>query len=158
MTRYYIRYLIETRSNNMIAEDIDKYNNKNLFFMQPIKNTMINEGLFHKILYSNDIFTCNGLYIKMNFRETKWLNGRLIFNIEPNQDIMNRIVEIEKHILDKIDLNKRAHYKIYEQIKNGNFKTSNSNSTIIIKISGVWENQNTLGISYKIISINRTVN
>lgn len=142
----------------MIAEDIDKYNNKNLFFMQPIKNTMINEGLFHKILYSNDIFTCNGLYIKMNFRETKWLNGRLIFDIEPNQDIMNRIVEIEKHILDKIDPNKRAHYKIYEQIKNGNFKTSNSNSTIIIKISGVWENQNTLGISYKIISINRTVN
>ena len=142
----------------MIAEDIDKYNNKNLFFMQPIKNTMINEGLFHKILYSNDIFTCNGLYIKMNFRETKWLNGRLIFDIEPNQDIMNRIVEIEKHILNKIDLNKRAHYKIYEQIKNGNFKTSNSNSSIIMKISGVWENQNTLGISYKIISINRTVN
>lgn len=142
----------------MIAEDIDKYNNKNLFFMQPIKNTMINEGLFHKILYSNDIFTCNGLYIKMNFRETKWLNGRLIFDIEPNQDIMNRIVEIEKHILDKINPHKRAHYKIYEQIKNGNFKTSNSNSTIILKISGVWENQNTIGISYKIISINKIVN
>ena len=142
----------------MIAEDIHKYNNKNLFFMQPIKNTMINQGLFHKILYSNDIFTCNGLYIKMNFRETKWLNGRLIFDIEPNQDIMNRIVEIEKHILDKIDPNKRAYYKIYEQIKNGNFKTSNSNSSIIIKISGVWENQNTIGISYKIISIDRIVN
>lgn len=142
----------------MIAEDIHKYNNKNLFFMQPIKNTMINQGLFHKILYSNDFFTCNGLYITMNFRETKWLNGRLIFDIEPNQDIMNRIVEIEKHILDKIDANKRAYYKIYEQIKNGNFKTSNSNSTIIMKISGVWENQNTIGISYKIISIDRIVN
>ena len=93
----------------------------------------------------------------MDFKATKWLNGRLIFDIEPNKEIMNMIVNIEKYILDKIDNTKRAHYKIYEQIKNGNFKTSNSNPSIVLKISGVWENENTLGISYKIITINELI-
>jgi len=142
----------------MIAEEINNYNHKHLFIMQPIKNTMISHGLFYKILYSNNNFTSNGLYLKMDFKATKWLNGRLIFDIEPNKEIMNMIVNIEKYILDKIDNTKRAHYKIYEQIKNGNFKTSNSNPSIVLKISGVWENENTLGISYKIITINELIN
>ena len=34
----------------MIAEDIYNFSNKNIFIMQPIKNTIINEGLFHKLL------------------------------------------------------------------------------------------------------------
>ena len=142
----------------MIAEEIYNYNHKHIFIMHPIKNTMISHGLFHKILYSNNNFTSNGLYLKMDFKATKWLNGRLIFDIEPNKEIMNMIVNIEKYILDKIDNTKRAHYKIYEQIKNGNFKTSNSNPSIVLKISGVWENENTLGISYKIITINELIN
>ena len=138
----------------MIAEDINNYSNKNIFIMQPIKNTLINQGFFHKILYSNSFFTSNGLYIKFTLNNTKYLNGRLIYNLEDNTNTLNKIVDIEKNILDKINTEKKIYHKIYDQIKNGNIKTSNSNPDIILKISGIWENDNSLGISYKIITIN----
>lgn len=138
----------------MIAEDINNYSNNNIFIMQPIKNTLIYQGFFHKILYSNSFFTSNGLYIKFTLNNTKYLNGRLIYNLEDNTDTLNKIVDIEKNILDKINTEKKIYHKIYDQIKNGNIKTGNSNSDIILKISGIWENDNSLGISYKIITIN----
>lgn len=141
----------------MIAEDIYKFSNKNIFIMQPIKNTMINQGLFHKLLYSNHIFTSNGLYIKIHFVNTKWMNGRLYYDISTNSDLLNRVAEIEKYILEKVSICKKYHYKIYDQIKNGNLKTSNANSNIVLKISGVWENDNSIGISFKIISINNII-
>ena len=141
----------------MIAEDIYKFSNKNIFIMQPIKNTMINQGLFHKLLYSNHIFTSNGLYIKIHFVNTKWMNGRLYYDISTNSDLLNRVAEIEKYILEKVYIYKKYHYKIYDQIKNGNLKTTNVNSNIVLKISGVWENDNSIGISYKIITINNII-
>lgn len=141
----------------MIAEDIYKFSNKNIFIMQPIKNTMINQGLFHKLLYSNHIFTSNGLYIKIHFVNTKWMNGRLYYDISTNSDLLNRVAEIEKYILEKVSIYKKYHYKIYDQIKNGNLKTTNVNSNIVLKISGVWENDNSIGISYKIITINNII-
>lgn len=141
----------------MIPEDICKYTNKNIFIMQPIKNTMINQGLFHKLLYSNHIFTSNGLYININFMNTKWINGRLYYDISTNSDLLNRVAEIEKYILEKVSICKKYHYKIYDQIKNGNLKKNNANSNIVLKISGVWENDNSIGISFKIISINNII-
>tara|TARA_B100000902_G_C27305731_1_gene915358 strand:+ start:1870 stop:2310 length:441 start_codon:yes stop_codon:yes gene_type:complete len=141
----------------MIAEDINKYSDNNLFIMPPIKNTLINQGLFHKILYSNYLFTSNGLYIKIKFNNTKYLSGRLIYNIADNTDTLNKIINIENYILNNINTKKKIYHKIYDQIKNGNIKSSNSNNNIILKISGIWENENSLGISYKIISITDTL-
>lgn len=142
----------------MIAEDLNNYSNSNIFIMNPIKNTLINQGLFYKIVYSNSLFTSNGLYIKIPLTNTKYLNGRLIYNIEDNTNVLNQIVNIENFILDKIINKKKIHHKIYDQIKNGNIKTNNSNSEVILKISGIWENDNSVGISYKIITINNTLN
>ena len=122
----------------MIAEDLNNYSNSNIFIMNPIKNTLINQGLFYKIVYSNSLFTSNGLYIKIPLTNTKYLNGRLIYNIEDNTNVLNQIVNIENFILDKIINKKKIHHKIYDQIKNGNIKTNNSNSEVILKISGIW--------------------
>lgn len=141
----------------MIAENLDNFDMKNIFIMQPIKNTLINEGLFHKLLYSNKLFTSNGIYIRIKLIDTKYLNGRLNYDISNNSNILNNIVNIENYILDKVNNNKKLHHKIYDQIKTGNIKVNNSNSEIVLKISGIWENDNSIGISYKIITINKSI-
>ena len=138
----------------MIAENLDNFDKKNIFIMQPIKNNLINQGLFHKLLYSNNLFTSNGIYIKLDFNNSKYLNGRLVYDICNNVDTINKINEIENYILEKISVKKKLYHKIYDQFKCGNIKTNNNINSIILKISGIWENDNAIGISYKIITIN----
>ena len=49
-------------------------------------------------------------------------------------------------------------YKIYEQLKNGNFKiitdiNKMSNNLFMLKISGIWENDTEYGLTYKFIKL-----
>ena len=154
----------------MIAEELDKFNTKNIFIMNPIKNTMINHGLFYKLLYSNSLFTTNGIYIKIKLNDAKLFNGRLYYDIVSNSNTLNKIVDIEKSILSMVyskDNNKaeknisrlkKIYYKIYDQINTGNIKTNNYTiDAVVLKISGIWENDNSLGISYKIMTINKII-
>lgn len=139
----------------MIAVDISDICYRNIFIMPSIKNTLIQEGLFYKLLYSNDLFTLNGIYIKLDLNDTNIGRDNIIYNVNTNMHIINRILDIEKYILNNINSYKKKYYKIYEQIKQGNLRINTENNlNIIIKISGIWENTNSLGISYKIISNN----
>jgi len=142
----------------MIAEDLYNFDIKNIFIMPPIKNTLISHGLFHKLLYSNNLFTSNGLYIKIDYNDTKYLNGRLHYNIDTNVSTIDTIESIEKYILGKINNNnKKIYQKINDQFRSGNIKLNNNVSSVILKISGLWENENSIGISYKILSFNNTI-
>lgn len=143
----------------MIAENLENVDKKNLFIMSPIKNTLINNGLFHKLLYSNHLFTSNGLYIKIDYNNTKYLNGRLNYAINSNISVIEKIECIEKYILGKINTNnKKIYQKINEQFRSGTIKLNSNVSSIILKISGIWENDNSIGISYKIINYNNSIN
>ena len=142
----------------MIAEDLHKFDIKNIFIMPPIKNTLITNGLFHKLLYSNNLFTSNGLYIKIDYNDTKYVNGRLYYNIDTNICTIDTIDSIEKYILGKINnSNKKIYQKINDQLRSGNIKLNNNVSSVILKISGLWENDNSIGISYKILSFNNSI-
>ena len=142
----------------MIAEDLYNFDIKNIFIMPPIKNTLISHGLFHKLLYSNNLFTSNGLYIKIDYNDTKYLNGRLHYNIDTNVSTIDTIESIEKYILGKINNNnKKIYQKINDQFRSGNIKLNNNVSSVLLKISGLWENENSIGISYKILSFNNTI-
>jgi len=46
-----------------LVKQINQYDNKCLFFCEPIKNNIMNEGIFIKILYSNENISLNGIYI-----------------------------------------------------------------------------------------------
>ena len=147
----------------MIAENFDKIDTKNIFIMQPIKNTLINHGLFYKLLYSNNLFTLNGIYIKFKLDDVNFLNGRLFYNMTINNiDIINKLEAIEKFLLKKINIDKnidkKIYFKIKDQIKSGNIKLNIYISDIILKISGIWENENSIGLSYKIFPAINNVN
>jgi hypothetical protein len=145
-----------------IIKTLDQYNNHDIFFCEPIKNNIINEGVFIKILYSTDFFVLNGIYLLINLYnitcEKYYTKYKCHFDISTHKQLINKIKNIEENILQKIKINKIPLYKINEQLQNGNFKIFNDvkftdSTSFILKISGVWETQNNYGLTYKFIKI-----
>ena len=49
-----------------IVKTIDQYNENYVYFCDPIKNNIMNEGNFIRIIYSTPLFVLNGIYISVN--------------------------------------------------------------------------------------------
>lgn len=144
-----------------IVKKIHQYDNNNVFFCEPIKNNIINEGVFIRIFFSTDSFVLNGIYllIKINniICEKYYTKYKCFFDTLENKQIINEIKNIEELILKKYKNNKIPQYKIYEQLQQGSFKLFNiieeKKSSFILKISGIWETQHNYGLTYKFIKI-----
>ncbi len=52
-----------------IIKDIDQYNENSVYFCEPIKNNIINGGFFIRILYSNHLFSLNGIYLNIHLND-----------------------------------------------------------------------------------------
>jgi hypothetical protein len=146
-----------------LVKRIDQYNDECLFFCEPIKNNVMNDGNFIRILYSTQNIVLNGIYLQINFNDLvceKYYNKyKCSFNVANHKYIIDNIKIIEENILKKYKTNKLQSNKIYEQIKSGYIKLftdigSKINCSFILKISGIWETQYNYGLTYKFIKIN----
>jgi hypothetical protein len=151
-----------------VAIKLEQYNHNNIFFCDSIKNSIINEGIFIRILYSNSYVLINGIFLLISLNDItfcKYYNKfKCVFNINFNKNIINEIKIIEEQLLNKINIkNKEPQFKIYEQMKNGYIKLyneineiaeinkNNNSQNFILKISGIWETQTNYGLTYKFI-------
>jgi hypothetical protein len=145
-----------------IVKNINQYDEDNIYFCEPIKNNIMNEGKFIRILYSTHNVVLNGIYLLITLNDItcdKYYNKyRCNFNVNNNKDIIDNLKIIEENILKKIEIKKMPQLKIYEQLKNGNIKLFNdvnkSVGSFILKISGIWETQFNYGLTYKFIKLN----
>ena len=147
-----------------IVKRIEQYDENNVFFCESIKNNIINEGKFIRILYSTNNFVLNGIYLLITLNdiicEKYYTKYKCIFNIALHKNQIEQLKLIEEGILKKIGImEKIPQFKIYEQLKIGNLKlfTDIGNKTaasFILKISGIWETQYNYGLTYKFITIN----
>ena len=153
-----------------ITEFKENYSIKNIYYLEPIKNTVIENSNFIRILYSNKLFTLNGLYLYINFKDVSLQNNnnkvRYCINISNNAFIISFIKQMEIDLLNKININKRKIYKISEQLHTGIIKIINNNfnsvhlsdyNNYILKISGLWESPTEYGLTYKFININQKI-
>lgn len=146
-----------------LVKKIEQYNDKCIYFCEPIKNNVMNDGNFIRIIYSTENITLNGIYLQVNFNDLvceKYYNKyRCCFSITTHKDIIDNIKIIEENILKKYNTNKLPSNKIYEQIKSGYIKLfsdigNKTNCSFILKISGIWETQTNYGLTYKFVKIN----
>jgi hypothetical protein len=143
-----------------LVKKIEQYNNDFLFFCEPIKNNIMNDGNFIRILYSSDIMVLNGIYLLIILNDItceKYYNKyKCNFNISNHKEIIDNLKIIEEEILKKYKTNKIPSHKIYEQLKAGHIKLFNdvgnlSSCSFILKISGIWETQTNYGLTYKFV-------
>ena len=134
--------------------------NKNNILIGDKENNLINYyNYFYKLYYSVSDYTMYGISIKIDFVDIKTMNYynyvKLIFNVSNNIDTINTIREIEHYILSKI--NKTIKYNLYNDLCKGYIKVqkneNNSQQDLIMRITGVWEDNIYCGISYKFMYV-----
>lgn len=150
---------------NVVLNNILK--TEDIYFSEPVKNTVIADSTFRRILYSNNYFSLNNIQILMKMENIKiskfYQKYKCVFNTDNlvnNSNIIN-ITNIEKNILSKIKLNSKIpKFSILEQVRNCFIKFSSSINNItdfsnidklniFLKISGIWENETEYGLTYK---------
>jgi len=157
----------------IITLDLPKFTLTNLFFLDTKKN-MIMDGNFTKLLYSNEWFVMNGLYllfpIEINSSEKLMNKTQIRFNpySQNNQHIVQDFAKVERKILEYYKQTRGANKKIsillHKQMASGIMKTSrefpNQNYSMdieklqyVIKISGVWETREEMGLTYKLFEV-----
>mgnify|MGYP001370941754 CR=1 FL=1 len=150
----------------MIAENIDNINTNNIIICDPIKNSIMQYSNFYKIVYSNELLSLNGLYILFDLNKININKDKLNFNYSDNKDTIDKIAIIENYILNLICSNKNKIFKITELLSNGfikycsneinnivYFNNMHNNKSLILKISGLWETKENIGVTFKIILI-----
>jgi hypothetical protein len=146
-----------------IALPIEDFNINNVFFQEAIKNTILDNSSFIRVIYSNEYCMCNGICIKFNIPilniDKSFNKYKCTFDIQHNTELIQRINNIENEILSKCNItNKTPMFRISEQLKNSFIKVSIINTYLqninfIIKISGIWYNEKEYGLTYKFIQV-----
>ena len=146
-----------------IVKKLEQYNEDHVYFLEPIKNNIMNNGRFIRIIYSTPLFTLNGIYISLNINNTsidKYYNKyRCSFDTVQYKDLIDKVRVFEEGLINKIGIvGKIPQFKIYEQFKNGSIKVFSDTSDkignhFLLKIAGVWETTNEYGLTYKFLII-----
>ena len=142
---------------------LDDISIHNIHFQESVKNTIMEGSDFIRIIYSNELFSLNGVYIDFEL-DTAYIEkyfNKYKHNLnkisEKNINIISRLSQLEKDILDRINISgkKCPIYKISEHLQSGNIKLFNESilkdgvCKYLLKISGIWENENEYGITFK---------
>jgi hypothetical protein len=162
----------------MISENLEDLNYNNIIIYEPIKNSILNHSYFYKIIFSNHLLSLNGLFCTFELTNSSIINDKCNFDLIINDNIIKKLQKFENYLLDKILINnepKHKIYKLYDNIISGTIKFNYSdycldknsffnnnnynyynnlcNNKFILKISGIWETKENIGITYKFILI-----
>jgi len=142
---------------------------ENVFFLEA-RNNIIMDGKFTKIVYSDENVVANGIYVTIPLNDYTRDNshGRIILKHTKNNDaIIKRVCEFEYYILKYFkhlnENNKHTKFLLREQLDTmfvkvyrGNSNYSHdivTDSKLSLKISGVWEDSDSIGLTYKIMEM-----
>jgi hypothetical protein len=152
----------------------------NIYFLDK-KTNMIMDGVFTKIIYSNNCISMNGLYIDVPIKNIiNKNNSKNIIQLDviSNKEIIQKMIDIEKQLLhyylqyfslsyekrETTIQNKTIIYNLKNQIQNGSIKYykeyeyySQKPCSFYIKFSGIWENQSEIGITFKLIEYQKKI-
>jgi len=147
-----------------VVLELDELNINNVFYHDKIKNTIMDNSNFLRVIYSNELFILNGIFVKfyLNLQsvEKSFNKYKCLFDIRTHGDIILKISTIEKSLMERHNFsNKTPVYRICEQLNNGFLKIFNEaecleKNEFILKIYGIWENECEYGLTYKFININ----
>lgn len=110
----------------ILAIPFHSFNKQYVIFLKPTKNKLMENATFTKIIYSPPTTMLNGVYIYIKHIPVE------------------SVIEVERLILSSYASTKLPTYSIQKSIQK-------HSSIHIIKISGIWENEKSYGLAYKVI-------
>ena len=130
----------------------------NIIISEKTKNNVMVGSDFHRLIFSDEYCSSSGIFITFSLENVtidKYFNKIKCCYEESNYNsqIINKIVDIEKSIVDKCDdINSKSCYRIDEQMSHKYIKIFDQNKlklghyknlSILLKISGIWSSNKT---------------
>tara|TARA_S200000501_G_C20588345_1_gene640389 strand:+ start:115 stop:603 length:489 start_codon:yes stop_codon:yes gene_type:complete len=154
----------DIKKNNNCEIDLRDY----IRYLYPKKNTIM-DGEFTKILFSKEYVTMNGLYFFLPFLidykksvENSHIRFLMLHN-KQNVQLVNDLKSIENNLLKNYSnyyrINKEYEYILAKQLSTNQIRVYHDHSNkhkknkYVIKISGIWETSNKIGLTYKILEL-----
>ncbi len=148
--------------------DYSQFNIRNIHFLDTKKNIII-DGIFTKMVYLDDIVSLNAIYIvfpcKCYIDRTMNRNNIMFsLNTHENQEIIQLETAILTNYMKYYQISKKMNTSLATQISNGRTRLykegmnrvvhENENDIqIVLKISGVWETDEEIGITHKFVEM-----
>ena len=126
------------------------------------KNNVMEGGDFFRLYYSDTDSNSNGLFICFRFKDVyieKYFNKiKCSFEENMNRDIIQQLKQIERNIIKYAGHQRDAVFRIEEQLNHRFIKIFTDNNiefgknkeiNIVLKISGIWNNYNSCGLTFR---------
>lgn len=150
---------------NVLVLDLYHYDPQCFYYLDSQKNVLM-DGFFTKIIYTHSYFTMNGLYFYFPIQHSyiEPMKDKYYVHFDPNltqnKAIMDILFKLETQILlhyaSFVNRRKASNMTMYKHLLKGKFRihepspvSSLDVSQYILKISGIWENENEFGVTYK---------
>lgn len=140
----------------------EQFEENNIILSDKTKNTILTNGDFYRIYYSDKNMSLNGIFISFKLKkvliEPYFNKVKCTFDYHSNEMIIHQLKNIEKKILNSINNNTQKVYRIEEQLSNNFIKIFSEldqpkkkldDVNILLKISGIWHNKNEYGITFR---------
>jgi hypothetical protein len=154
----------------MMCLPLNDFDIKCVLFGEKTKNNIIENSDYYNIHYSNVYFTSSNLSLHFhlesisveNYYNKYKCNFENSLNYTSNIDVINKIKNVEYDILNSFNTNKRKVYKLTDQLEKNVMKLFTNNNigvsticdiNVVLKISGLWEDDNECGIIYKFVLV-----
>lgn len=155
--------------------DINNISTKNFYYLDTKRNVII-DGNFTKITYSTEYFSMNGSYFDFPIEiiQVEKYGNRTTIRFNPiskhNMQIIHNFTKLESALIESYKQNNQSNsrfvpslskqlntgnMKIYKEFNYVNSDTANDvidvgNLKCILKISGIWESVNEIGLTFKL--------
>jgi hypothetical protein len=150
-----------------LVDASEKLNEKRIQFLNSKRNITM-DGEFTKILFVTEQFSMDSLFIEFPIElQHEPINKNATLKINTTNNLLiNKFSELEKQLINYYKLyknvNKKSILLLGNNLTNGNVKIftplksyNGIKKTYGIKISGIWESYDSIGLTYKIIEVSR---
>lgn len=134
--------------------DIDKIQSHHLIFKLPIKNQNIKYKFYYKLLYSDHNIHLKYILLKMRFQQSyvEYNDHYYKMKVSKQDPIFDKIKQLEEIILTCLNntLKKKMVFGCYQDIMAKEILYQSCYSQdMFLKISGIWEDEERIGLVYK---------
>jgi hypothetical protein len=156
----------------MICEPLESINYESIIINEAVKNSVLQYNNFYKLIYSTNIVVLTSIFIIFELTHVTIENDSISFNKNNNNfEVFNKLIALEEYLLKLLNSHKTKLYKFKEIYDNKTFRfvfnefnemlennvntINTKNNHFILKISGLWESKESIGLTFKFIIVNK---
>jgi len=156
----------------MICEPLESINYEAIILNEPVKNSVLQYNYFYKLLYSTNILVLSSIFTIFELTNSVIENDCISFNKNnANFDVFTKLIALEEYLLKLLNSSKTKLFRFKEIYDNKSLRfvfnetndiLCNNINTIttkhkylVLKISGLWESKESIGLTFKFIVVNK---